>query len=170
MAGLNASEVFVRDMTEVFTLPDEVMRKRIMSRAGDQSVASILDKRLAPLKILYIPEETERVTSPTEYPSTVTVVPAPEPIAPITEPIAPVSTLVPISRESATAPDAKPALPYVAGGKLVGQRHYGDYCVNPLKKQEIVVVSPDAPETQPGLHPETPAELPVVAAGSCTIL
>lgn len=162
MAGLNASEVFVRDMTEVFTLPDEVMRKRIMSRAGDQSVASILDKRLAPLKILYIPEETERVTSPTEYPSTVTVAPA-------SELIAPVSTLVPISRESATAPDAKPPLPYVAGGKLVGQRHYGDYCVNPLKKQEIVVVSPDAPETQPWLHPETPAELPA-AAGSCTIL
>lgn len=151
MTELNASDTFIRDMTDVLAYPWG-MRERLRQSPNSQSVASILDERLAPLRILYMPEETESVTEPIEYPSTVTV--------PNVEPI-------PISREPATSPDAKPPLPYVADGKLVGQRHYGDYCINPNKSQEIKVVAPDvAPDAEQDVVPEVAPE----AAGSCTIL
>lgn len=148
MTEFNASEVFVRDMMNVLTLKNDEMRERLMPRPDEQSVSSILDHRLAPLRILYIPEETARVSSPIEYPNT-TYVPMVEPI--------------PISRENATPPSEKPPLPYVANGKLIGQRHYGDYCINPRKNPDVVVVSPDDPTVDD-------VEAPPESGGACIII
>lgn len=137
MTELNASDTFIRDVTGALANPWGKYENRI-APSDYQTVASILDNGFMPLRIEYVPE--------TEYPSTVTV--------PDVEP-------VPISRELATPADMKPPLPYVAGGKLVGQRYYGNYCINPRKSQEIKVISPDV----------EPKDREVASsAGSCTIL
>ncbi len=138
MTELDASDTFIRDVTGALANPWGKYENRI-SPSDDRTVASILDNGFVPLRIEYVPDA--------EYPSTVTV--------PDVEP-------VPISRELAASADAKPPLPYVSGGKLVGQRYYGDYCINPHKSQEIKVISPDVKPAN--------CEVASSSAGSCTIL
>lgn len=150
MVELNASDTFIRDVTGALTYPWG-MRERLMQSPDSRSVAAILDDRLAPLRILYTPEVSADVP---DYPSTATV--------PNVEPVQ-------MSREPATSPDARPPLPYVADGKLVGHRHYGDYCINPHKSQDIKVVAPDV-ESEVHDAECTSVEPGQPASGSCTIL
>lgn len=164
MTNISASEVFVRDMTEVLTFPDGV-REHLIARnkqmgsvilpksesawsevkfvtsPRSRSISDILDEKLAPLRILYPSEYQDAATCSTLL--------AEQP--PNVEP-------VPISREFATPavcthPDSslnaatRSPLPWVDNGKIIGTRHYGDFCVNVKKNLEVTVVSPDEPET-----------------------
>lgn len=160
------SDVFVRDVTEVLSFPGGV-RERLISGPwgqsvsyGERSISDILDEKLAPLRIIYTPEYTNMVAHPVSC-----ITKGSEIKSPNLEPVPMRREFAEPVRESKSDEDVpivtdapRLALPWSSNGKLVGQRHYGDYCINPLKKPDVTIVSPDEPDTEPP------------AAGSCVVL
>lgn len=166
MAELSASEVFVRDMTEVLTFPDGLSERFISGPWGMKAPPSWSQTNLLLSMNDQLQSNADENLMPEEYPNTTiyTSSTCVETLVPTADPV-PISRESPVPKnddgqsENKAATDAtisspsdqepaaaRPALPWVSNGKLVGQRYYGDYCINPLKKSEVVVLFPDPPE------------------------